>query len=78
MYAIQRRQRWANKHIKDIRESAGATTHKKQQMLQTSSGFLSVLASVVSTVPQPIPHALANLDSKIVAESAVAEHENTL
>ena len=47
-----------NEHIEDIREFADAPTHEKEQMLQTGSGFLSILAPILGAVAQPILHAL--------------------
>ena len=48
----------ANTHIEDVRAFAAAPIHEKEQMLQTGSGFLSILGSVHSAVAQPILHAL--------------------
>ena len=48
----------ANANIEDIREFADAPTHEKEQMLQTGSGFFSILAPILGAVAQPILHAL--------------------
>ena len=47
-----------NEHIEDIQEFADAPTHEKEQMLQTGSGFLSILGPILGAVAQPILHAL--------------------
>ena len=48
----------ANAHIEDIREFADAPTYGKEQMLQTGSGFLSILGPIRGAIAQPILHAL--------------------
>ena len=48
----------ANTQIEDIQEFAAAPIHGKEQMLQTGSGFLSILGSVLGAVAQLILHAL--------------------
>ena len=48
----------ANEHLEDIQEFADAPTHKKERMLQTGSGFLSILGPILGAIAQPILHAL--------------------